>query len=191
MIKKSKEKNKKSTLILGLMAVLLLFVLGISWVVSYNNKLTEKVKNSRQKIKKFVEEVEKKDYVQTRLEYLQNTRAAFDERLLAGDTPAVAAAELQNVLNDMASELELMISSERIINPKERGIFQEIPVQIVTQCTITKLKELLYQIETYPKFLSITNLDIQVVRNRDPKDVRATIDVSGFILNKPGTSPKT
>lgn len=191
MIKKGKEKNRKSILILGLMVGLLLFVLGISWVVSYNNKLTEKVKSSRQKIKKFAEEVKKKDHVQLRLEYLQNTREAFDKRLLAGDTPAVAAAELQNILNDMATELEVMISSERIINPKERGIFQEISVQIVSQCTITKLKEMLYQIETYPKFLSIINLDIQVVRNRDPKDVRATIDVSGFILNKPGTSPKT
>ena len=187
-MKKSKEKDKKLILILGVVAGLLAFVLGITSLLSYNNDIKNKIKESKQKIKSDISTVEKKGNKQAELEYLQKKRAAFDQKLLPGDTKAVAAAELQTILSDMASEFDLMISSQRIITPKEYGIFLEVPVQITTQCTITKLQELLYQIETYPIFLSISDLDVQVVRRHDMKEVKATINVSGVIMNNNGTS---
>ena len=187
-MKKSKEKDKKLTIILGGIAGLLMFILGITAFLSYNGGIKEKIEINKQRIKNDISMVKKKGSKQVELEYLQNKRVAFDQRLLSGDTPAVAAAELQTILNDMASEFDLMISSQRIITPKEHGIFLEVPVQITTQCTVTKLQELLYQIETYSILLSISNLDIQVVRRRENKEVKATIDISGVIINRSGIS---
>ena len=188
-MKKSKDKKRKRfIIILGVSAGLSLFTLGVVWVLSYNIKIEKLISQEKKKIAKNSAIVAQKEGKQAFLEYLQKQRADFDRKLLSGDTPAVAAAELQTILNDMASEFDLMIASQRIITPKERGIFLEVPVQITTQCTITKLKELLYQIETYSKFLSISSLDVRVVRARDPKDVKATIDISGFILNRNGIS---
>jgi hypothetical protein len=187
-VRKKKDKNKKLIIILSVSAGLLLFILGVVSVLKYNMKIEKTISQKKKEIAKHSTIVAKKEGVEARLQYLQNQRADFDRKLLSGDTPAVAAAELQTILNDMASEFDLMIASQRIITPKERGIFLEVPVQITTQCTITKLKELLYQIETYSKFLSISSLDVRVVRARDPKDVKATIDISGFILNRNGIS---
>ena len=187
-MKKSKEKDKKLTIILGIIAGLLAFVLGIMAVLSYNGNIKAKIKERKKKIERDISTVEKRSAKEAELEYLQFKRASFDQRLLLGETPAVAAAELQTILSDMASEFDLMISSQRIITPKEHGIFLEVPVQITTQCTMTKLQELLYQIETYPLFLSITDLNIQVVRRRDQKEVKATINISGVILNRNSVS---
>jgi|GEM_PF-1408087 len=190
MIKIS-EKNKEPILVIGSLVGFLLFAVGIIYpIVRHNFKLKQEVEDKRRRIENFSAIAKKKGIVQARLDYLKDKRQAFDQRLLSGDTPAVAAAELQTILNDMAAEHELTISSQRIINPKERGILLEVPVQITTQCTITKLKEFLFEIESYPKFLSISNLNIRVYRIRDPKDVEARIDVSGFILNSKATLDK-
>ncbi|MEW6380857.1 MAG: type II secretion system protein GspM [bacterium] len=190
MIKIS-EKNKEPALIIGSIVGFILFAFGVIYpLVNDTRKVRQEIENKRRKIKSFSSIAEKKEIVQARLDYLKSKRETFDQRLLSGDTPAVAAAELQTILNDMASEHELVINSQRIINPKERGILLEVPVQITTQCTITKLKELLYQIESYPKFLSISDLNIRVYRVRDAKDVEARIDVSGFIVNSKGTTGK-
>ncbi|MCL6582083.1 MAG: type II secretion system protein M [bacterium] len=190
MIKIS-EKNKEPILVIGSLVGFLLFAVGIIYpILRHNLKLKQEVEDKRRRIENFSAIAEKKGIVQARLAYLKDKRQAFDQRLLSGDTPAVAAAELQTILNDMAAEHELTISSQRIINPKERGILLEVPVQITTQCTITKLKEFLFEIESYPKFLSVSNLNIRVYRIRDPKDVEARIDVSGFILNSKATLDK-
>jgi len=183
-VKKLNEKQRDMALVIGSIAGFLIFIFGVIYpIISGNMKTREEIEEKKRKIESYSSIAEKKGSMKARLEYLKSKRTAFDQRLLSGDTPAVAAAELQTILNDMASEHELMINSQRIINPKERGLLLEVPVQITTQCTITKLKELLYQIESYPKFLSISELSIRVYRIRDPKDVEARIDVSGFILN--------
>lgn len=191
-MKKISEKQKGPILVIGSIVGVLVFAFGIVYpIISRNMKTREEIEEKKRRIETYSSIAEKKGSITARLEYLKNKRAAFDQRLLSGDTPAVAAAELQTILNDMASEHELMINSQRIINPKERGLLLEVPVQITTQCTITKLKELLYQIESYPKFLSISDLNIRVYRIRDPKDIEARIDVSGFILNSKSTTGKS
>lgn len=183
-MKKLSEKQKGPILIIGGIVGLLVFVFGIIYpIITGNMKTRKEIEEKKRRIETYSSIAEKKGSIKARLEYLKSKRAAFDQRLLSGDTPAVAAAELQTILNDMASEHELTINSQRIINPKERGLLLEVPVQILTQCTITKLKELLFQIESYPKFLSVSDLNIRVYRIRDPKDIEARIDVSGFILN--------
>ena len=183
-MKKLSEKQKGPILIMGGIVGLLVFVFGIIYpIIAGNMKTSKEIEEKKRRIETYSSIAEKKGSIKARLEYLKSKRAAFDQKLLSGDTPAVAAAELQTILNDMASEHELTINSQRIINPKERGLLLEVPVQILTQCTITKLKELLFQIESYPKFLSVSDLNIRVYRIRDPKDIEARIDVSGFILN--------
>ena len=181
--KKIKEKSK-SIIIVGSIAGFLLFFLGLMMFISYSGKITKEIKEKRKDIKNYSLIAGKRDITQVRLEHLRNKRAAFNERLLSGRTPAVAAAELQSIVSDMASDFGLVISSKKIITPKTHGIFLEVPVQITTQCRITDLKEILYRIETYSKLLGVSNLDIRGIRRRNRSEIKATIHISGFILNQ-------
>jgi len=98
----------------------------------------------------------------------------------------VAASELQKLTKEMAAQASTEIRSERILPPVERGEVLEIPVEIAVSGEIRQLVDLLARLETAPKMLTVQDLRIRVVNVSQPKELLATLTVSGFIL--PGKS---
>jgi Tfp pilus assembly protein PilO len=107
-------------------------------------------------------------------------------RLLTAAAPAVAASELQKLVKDMAAEATTEIRSERILPPEERGELLEIPVEIAVSAEIRQLVDLLARVEGSQKLLTVKDLRVRVVNVSQPKELLATLTVSGFIL--PGKS---
>ena len=115
--------------------------------------------------------------------------ARFDiptARFLAEAAPAVAASELQKLTKDMAAQAGTEIRSERILPPVERGEILEIPVEITVSGEIRQLVDLLARLDGAPKMLTVQDLRVRVVNVSQPKELLATLTVSGFIL--PGKS---
>ena len=122
---------------------------------------------------------------------LQKTAAQFDklsEGFLTSATPAVAASELQKIVKDMAAEAKTEVRSERILPPADRGELLEIPVEIAVSCEIRQLVDLLARLDGASKLLPVQDLKVRVVNVTQPKELLATMTISGFIL--PG-KPKT
>jgi type II secretory pathway component PulM len=120
---------------------------------------------------------------------LENTSAEIEhrsERFLAEAAPAVAASELQKLTKDMAAQANTEIRSERILPPVERGELLEIPVEIAVSGEIRQLVDLLSRLEGAQKLLTVQDLRVRVVNVSQPKELLATLTVSGFIL--PGKS---
>ena len=109
---------------------------------------------------------------------LQNVSTRF----LTAATPAVAASELQKLTKDMATQVKTEVRSERILQPVERGELLEIPIELTVSCEIRQLVDLLAQIERAPKILSVQDLKVRVINVSQPKELLATLTVSGFIL---------
>ena len=103
-------------------------------------------------------------------------------RFLPAATPAVAASELQKVVKELATQASTEIRSERILPPVERGELVEIPIEIAVSGEIRQLFDLLSRLEQTPKLLTVQDLKIRVVNVSQPKDLLATIILSGFIL---------
>ena len=103
-------------------------------------------------------------------------------RFLPAATPAVAASELQKVVKELATQASTEIRSERILPPVERGELVEIPIEIAVSGEIRQLVDLLSRLEQTPKLLTVQDLKIRVVNVSQPKDLLATIILSGFIL---------
>ena len=103
-------------------------------------------------------------------------------RLLTAAAPAVAASELQKLVKDMAAEARTDIRSERILPPEERGELLEIPVEIAVSAEIRQLVDLLARVEGAQKLLTVKDLRVRVVNVSQPKELLATLTVSGFIL---------
>jgi Tfp pilus assembly protein PilO len=108
------------------------------------------------------------------------------ERFLTDAAPAVAASELQKLTKDMAAEAGTEIRSERILPPVERGELLEIPVEIAVSGEIRQLVDLLTRLEGTQKLLTVQDLRVRVVNVSQPRELLATLTVSGFIL--PGKS---
>jgi type II secretory pathway component PulM len=116
---------------------------------------------------------------------LQAANARLDRlnaRLLTAASPAVVASELQKLVKDMAAEARTEIRSERILPPEERGDLLEIPVEIAVSAEIRQLVDLLGRVEGAQKLLTVKDLRVRVVNVSQPKELLATLTVSGFIL---------
>ncbi len=103
-------------------------------------------------------------------------------RLLTAATPAVAASELQKLTKDMAAQASTEIRSERILPPVERGELLEIPIEIAVAGEIRQLVELLGRVERAQKLMAVQDLKVRVVNVTRPRELLATLTVSGFIL---------
>ena len=116
------------------------------------------------------------------LETTRRRLEAVSARLLTSATPAVAASELQKLAKDMAAQAKTEIRSERILEPKERGELLEVSIEIAVSGEIRQLVDLLARVEAAPKLLSVQDLRVRVVSLAQPKDLLATVTLSGFIL---------
>ena len=110
--------------------------------------------------------------------------------LLTGKTPALAAADIQRIIREMAEKSQVEIKRVRVLKPEEvnGSLYLGIPVQLTATATVRHLKELLYQIMTSPKYLTVQRVVITVHRRRlrrnQPKEadiVNADITVNGFL----------
>jgi len=110
--------------------------------------------------------------------------------LLTGKTPALAAADIQKVIREMAQKSQMEIKSIRVLKPKDvdEGLYLSIPVEFVAKGVIRQLKELLYRIRASPKYLTVQKVQISLVlrRNRSTKSgkletITANITIIGFL----------
>ena len=107
---------------------------------------------------------------------------ALADRFLPASTPAVAASELQNLVKEIAVKASTEIRSERILPAVERGELVEIPVEVAVSAEVRQLVDILAQLEQTSKLLTVQDLKIRVINVAQPKELLATITVSGYIL---------
>ena len=108
----------------------------------------------------------------------------LSSRFLTAAAPAVAASELQNLAKSMAVAAKTETRSERILPTVERGELVEIPIEIAVSGEIRELVDLLNRLESAPKLIRVQDLKIRVMNITQPKELLATMTLSGFI--RPG-----
>jgi len=115
-------------------------------------------------------------------------KAALDRtegQFLSGSNPAVASAELQEILKNLAKEQGVQMTSAKVLAPREAGLYLEVPVQAELTATVNQLVSLLYHLEHHKKLLFIPDLDINAPRlvKGDNKDIPLQISmvISGVI----------
>ncbi len=121
--------------------------------------------------------------------HLHDTLKKSEKGLLTGKTTALAAANIQQVVQDIAKKCQIEIKSVRVLKPKEVGgnHYLSIPVQLSLSGDIRQLKEFLYQIMISPKYLTVQDVKIIVRRRRRGRAtvnlMSADITVNGFLKN--------
>lgn len=102
----------------------------------------------------------------------------YEEVLLPGTTPALAAADLQTRLKHLAERAGLKIQSEKILAHVRRDVYLEIPVQIVANGDIRTIKDFLVAVEASPVFIAVQGVSlkslkrqVRIVETRSPADV--------------------
>jgi hypothetical protein len=186
--------NKERKMILAFGAVILLlgaiyrFYPDIHAMVSVSDEMAVKLKQveTYKSIVAQSQQIAKENAAAKRM--LNQAEA----RLLPGATPALAAVEIQNSLNAIATANQLTFDSMRVMKPEndEAAGFIRLPVQFSMNATIVQLKDILYKIEASPKLLIVKEFDASLSRSRDQNAlIRSTVTVEG-VMRRSGAADK-
>jgi hypothetical protein len=178
--------SRRERVLIGVGVLAGLLVLGWEFVVQPLRQryvsAADLVPVREQVLARRLELVARKATIARDLEQTNGQLQAVADRFLPAATPAVAASELQKFAKEIAVKASTEIRSERILPPVERGELVEIPVEIAVSADIRQLVTVLTSLEQAPKLLTVQDLRIRVVNITQPKELLATITLSGFIL---------
>ena len=182
------SRRERAIIVLGGVAVVLVlgWIFVLDPVMERLRNTSELVPARTQALQRRMDLLARKDAIVKELERTNADIERASARFLAEAAPAVAASELQKLTKEMAAQASTEIRSERILPVVERGEVLEIPVEIAVSGEIRQLVDLLARLESAPKMLTVQDLRIRVVNVSQPKELLATLTVSGFIL--PGKS---
>jgi len=113
-----------------------------------------------------------KSQLERTINHLKLRLKNVENKLLDGNNPSLAAANLQEIIKQISSRSGISITSVRVLSSSSIDMYTEIPVRVETQGTIAGVKNLLYEIQNYPKLLVLKEMNIYVPRS--PRSRRPT-----------------
>jgi hypothetical protein len=136
-------------------------------------------------LQKYMTFVSKKPELEKRLTQLREERKADDPKMLAGETPSLAAAALQNSVKGIITARGGTISSERVEKPEDLGKFKVVNVSIDAVAPDPRaLSDALYAMETQTPDLVVRELDARVRTYMQPRELMVRLRVSGITGGK-------
>jgi type II secretory pathway component PulM len=182
--------SRRERLLIGA-AVAVAILVGV-WLllvepITERNRVAQEVIPARQELlARRLELVSRKDAIAGERDAVDAKITTLAGRFLTAATPAVAASELQKLVKETAGQVSTEVRSERILPPLDRGEILEVPIEITVSGEIRQLVDLLARLETAPKLLTVQDFKLRVVNVSQPKELLATITLSGYILTGRG-----
>jgi hypothetical protein len=180
------DKRRRYLLIAG--AVLLLFGLAF-WLFPFFEGIQggqTDIAAQKKRVAKYRQAVKGRGELEARLVSLNKSLEQAEVGLLTGKTAALAAVDIQNILNEIALGSGVEIKSVQVLTSQKQDSDQyiSVPVQFTVSATIRQLKDILYKIEASPKFfLTVERIGISVTGAGGPGQMRVDITVSGIMKN--------
>lgn len=143
---------------------------------------------TRKSIAKYRQVVEGKSMLESRLTQLAQALARAEERLVQGKTEALAAVAIQNMLNEIVLASGVEIKRMQVLKADDReqeAPYVSVPVQFSAVLTVRQLQDILYKIETCPKFY-LTVQWIRIEAGSGGGQIRCDLAVAGIMKRTEG-----
>lgn len=132
-------------------------------------------------LQKYTDAIAQKANLEKKIIALRESRKNEDTKIITAQTPAIAAANLQNTIKGIIVSRGATINSDRVEKPEELGMFKVI--NIVTDVLFPDIKTLtdtLYAIETQIPYLVVKELDVRVRNYTAPKELIVKLKVAAI-----------
>jgi hypothetical protein len=192
-------REKRYIAIGALIVAAVLVFYGISALLEDSTDISKKVEQKREKLVRQLEIMNRQSAYEQELSLYKMQLQKDMNRLLPGDNPNIAAADLGKILENFAAMSGVEITQktpqgEKKIDDK----LMRVSVQINTNCVLDQLVQFLASIKNYDKFLSVTEFQIYSSGFRSPgfgsaqrrNEIHPTLTISGYI-SAPASKPKT
>ncbi|MEE8448361.1 MAG: type II secretion system protein GspM [Thermodesulfobacteriota bacterium] len=174
--------REKKAIVIAAVAVVayLIYAIVISPTRERQERVQEELAASSLLLKKYQTVTAGRDQIRGELKQGTTELAQFESRLLTADKPPLAASQLQQIINQMATKVAIDIRSITILRPNENGPYVEIAIRVVFAGNSPKLKALLEEIEGHRLLLQVKELAINVINPNIERNLQVTMVVSGF-----------
>lgn len=140
----------------------------------------------RQRVAKYRRVVAGKSALEARLAMAEKSLARAEAELLTGKTEALAAVDVQNTINQIVLASGVEIKSMQVLKSPEKSegnvLYRSVPVQFSVALTIGQLKDILYKIETFPRFfLTVEWFRVNTAGSRESGQIRCDMTVAGIM----------
>lgn len=162
---------------LGLLAIALavLYQLTLAPLWQRYRALAPAIAEQREQVQRYQRLAAQAPQLRARLQALRDD-ARFDDYLLPGNNSALAAAGLQQRLQNLAQELDGRVLSTRVLKAEQDGDFEQVSINARIQIDLAGLQALLHGLETRAPFLFVRNLNVYRQVSRRPVRGRPTTD---------------
>lgn len=179
---KAPSRNKKPLIVLAIAVILFVFFKFLIFpMVDKIGQQKAGIRLKEQTIKKYVSAIEQQDKLKDRLKKLRRENSKTTGSFLKGETPSLAAADLQKIIDKIAEQNKVEIKSVKVMDSLEEQGLTAIPVQIMFTADMTMLESLIRSIESHQKLLTIPELKIRVKNRRKPEGISVTMKISGYV----------
>ena len=112
-------------------------------------------------------------------------------RLFVGDTPALAAAELQGVASRIIENAGGEIGSAQVLPARQLPPFVEVGLRVELTCSMAGLRDILYAVESHEPVIVVERLDASAdAADADEPDaqINVSLELRGFSIEKTADS---
>ena len=175
--------------LIGIVVLILLYTFGILPLVEARKKAEEEILLKKRALLRYEEYLGNRKIFEEELDRTLKQHEMLQGRLLAGETPQLGAASLQEAVRRLSEKDGVGIRSFRMLEPKEIDSYRRISIQIDfnPNNSMLNLGQFIYDIETHEKELMISEMDLLVLNIRMPNQVQGSMVISGLMK---GAKPK-
>jgi len=181
-------KNKTFIITLPLMLLLLSLVIyqyGFLAIKTEIESIKEEQSIKARTLQKYVDLISERPRLEKTQLMLAESMKEQELRFIEGQTSAIASANLQSMIKDIAAGAKGTIVSERIGKAEDFGRFKIVKVGMDMNIPDAKaLSDFIYSIETKSEYIVINDIDARVRNFRDPRELLVRLEVSAIIKGR-------
>ena len=169
--------------LIGIILLILLYAFGVLPLVEARKNAEEEILLKRRALLRYEEYLGNRKIFEEELSRTQKQYEMIQGRLLAGETPQLGSASLQEIVRRLSEKDGVGIRSFRMLEPKDVDSYRRISIQIDfnPNNSMLNLGQFIYDIETHEKELTISEMDLLVLNIRMPNQVQGSMVISGLM----------
>jgi hypothetical protein len=173
-------------LLLGALGVILFgygVTEGITYYLDWKKDADEKISQNQRLLTQYEEILNERALVEGNREKILRRGEEMEAKLMAGETPQLGAANLQDTIRQLAEKNNISLRSFRILEPKEIGSYRKVSLQIDFNPTYSmkSLGQFLYDLEHQNKAVMVSEMDLLIFNPRMANNIQGNLVISALM----------
>ena len=166
-------------------ALILILTFGVLPLVDSVKKMKQEIFIKKKTLEKYEKFRQSRKTIEEELNQALRQYERTQQKLLAGETPQLGAANLQEIVKRLSEKNGIGVRSFRILEPKDTNSYRKISIHIDFNPvnSLMSLSQFINDIEHQEKELMISEMDLLVMNPRMPNSIQGSLVISGVMKN--------